>query len=280
MIADLESDMPWLDDAFVASLPEEDRPTYVENCKKCNGTGKVTIGYAYPRRVPCFTCKGVGHFVRKTSPEARAKAKAGTEARKVRVLADNIAGFTSEHPAVMAWLEESAGTFEFAASLLDSVRKFGGLTPAQLAAAERAIVRRDEARAARAAREAAAPVVDIARIAQAFAAALASGLKRPKLSLGEYRFSLAPSTGQNAGAVYVKAGDTYLGKVKDGKFSRSRDCSDKDQDAILAACADPFAAAVAHGQRTGQCSCCQRELTNAESIALGIGPICRSKWGL
>jgi len=44
--------------------------------------------------------------------------------------------------------------------------------------------------------------------------------------------------------------------------------------------ADPLAAAIAHGKETGQCSCCGKTLTKQESIDLGIGPICRQKWGL
>jgi len=282
----LTDDLPWEDgstfdaDEVVASAPQDGRTTYTEICRKCGGSGRVRIGYQYPRLETCFACKGAGKFERKTSPEARAKAKASTAARKERAKADNLEGFKAEHPAVFAWLEESAPTFEFAASLLEGVRKFGSLTPGQLAAAEKAITRRNEARAARAAREAAAPVVDIDRIARAFDAAQTSGIKRPKLALGDFRFSLAPATGVNAGALYVKTGDLYLGKIAGGKFTRSRDCSDAQQADILAACADPFAAAVAHGKRTGQCSCCGRELTNAESIALGIGPICRGHWGL
>ena len=31
------------------------------------------------------------------------------------------------------------------------------------------------------------------------------------------------------------------------------------------------------GKRTGTCVCCGRELTNEESILLGIGPVCREK---
>lgn len=43
---------------------------------------------------------------------------------------------------------------------------------------------------------------------------------------------------------------------------------------------DPYAAAKLYGQQTGSCSCCGRELTNSLSIELGIGPICREKFGL
>jgi len=42
---------------------------------------------------------------------------------------------------------------------------------------------------------------------------------------------------------------------------------------------DPSAAARAYGLRTGQCSICGRELTNAESRARGIGPICAERFG-
>lgn len=46
------------------------------------------------------------------------------------------------------------------------------------------------------------------------------------------------------------------------------------------AAADPYAAAKLYGMKTGTCSCCGRELTNSLSIELGIGPICREKFGL
>jgi SWI/SNF-related matrix-associated actin-dependent regulator 1 of chromatin subfamily A len=45
-------------------------------------------------------------------------------------------------------------------------------------------------------------------------------------------------------------------------------------------CANPAAAARLYGQRTGTCCCCGAELTNARSIELGIGPICRGHWDL
>ena len=42
---------------------------------------------------------------------------------------------------------------------------------------------------------------------------------------------------------------------------------------------DPFKAAQLHGMETGSCACCGRELTNKNSIRLGIGPICATKFG-
>jgi hypothetical protein len=49
---------------------------------------------------------------------------------------------------------------------------------------------------------------------------------------------------------------------------------------VQSVAADPYAAAKLYGQQTGSCSCCGRELTNSLSIELGIGPICREKFGL
>ena len=49
---------------------------------------------------------------------------------------------------------------------------------------------------------------------------------------------------------------------------------------ILAAIgADVKAAAIRYGRELGKCSQCNRTLTNPESIALGIGPICLNKIG-
>lgn len=36
--------------------------------------------------------------------------------------------------------------------------------------------------------------------------------------------------------------------------------------------------AAEYGRRTGVCACCGRDLTNKESIELGIGPICRGNF--
>lgn len=128
---------------------------------------------------------------------------------------------------------------------------------------------------------AAAAAIDISAIATAFAAAYEHGIKRPKLRLDEFQFSRAPDTGRNAGAVYVKHAktDAYLGKVTDGQFHASRECDDPTRARVIEVSADPHASAKAYGQRTGQCSCCGRELTNGESIDLGIGPICRERFG-
>lgn len=70
----------------------------------------------------------------------------------------------------------------------------------------------------------------------------------------------------------------YLGKVTPNRLD-SR-IPDSVKETLVAAAADPLTAAIRYGKETGSCSCCGRELTNKESIELGIGPICREKFGL
>lgn len=70
----------------------------------------------------------------------------------------------------------------------------------------------------------------------------------------------------------------YLGKVTPNRLD-SR-IPDSVKETLIAAAADPLTAAIRYGRETGSCSCCGKELTNKESIHLGIGPICRAKFGL
>lgn len=69
-------------------------------------------------------------------------------------------------------------------------------------------------------------------------------------------------------APYLIAEDgTYLGALKG------------DAPAMLAEIeADPKAAAIAYGKATGNCCICSKTLTNPESIAAGIGPVCAGKF--
>lgn len=168
-------------------------------------------------------------------------------------------------------------SFEFAVSLRNAVIKFGGLTERQLAAAYRCVEKLNARKQERAANLAIAPTCDISKIEIAFGKALENGIRRPKLNLGVFTFSRAPDTGTNPGAVYVKEGDTYLGKITDGRFFSSMDEALQAQ--VVAVASNPFEAAKAYGLRTGECSCCHRTLTNGDSIDRGIGPICAEKFG-
>ena len=69
----------------------------------------------------------------------------------------------------------------------------------------------------------------------------------------------------------------YLGKVTRQQID-SR-LSDDVKEVILQASNDPLTAAIRYGKVSGECSCCGRELTDPQSIAQGIGPICATKFG-
>ena len=255
-------------------------PTFVEKCTKCGGTG-VWKSYSGMTHRTCYACKGVGSFTRKTSPEARAKAKVSRESKTLRDQTDNWEFFSAAHMEITQWVVASAPTFEFAAAMKEAITKYGNLTDGQFAAVEKCMARKAAAVAAKAERAENAPEVNVNKIAESFAAAHAAGLKTPKIRLAGFIFSRAPDTGRNAGSIYCKDSDTdtYLGKVTDGKFFASRDCTKEQEVTVLEVASNPEAAAVAYGRRTGQCSCCGRELTVGESIDRGIGPICAAKFG-
>ncbi len=123
--------------------------------------------------------------------------------------------------------------------------------------------------------------VDISAIAEAFATAHSKGAKTPTLRLGSFIFSRAPDHGKNAGAIYVKreADHEYLGKVAGGVFRPTMSCDAVTQAEVAKVAASPADAAIAYGQLTKRCSVCGITLTNPESKARGIGPICAEKFG-
>lgn len=261
---------------------------FMEPCRKCHGSGRFT-SFSGRTVGPCYACKGQGQLSYKTSADDRAQNRAKAAERKARGAAAYLEDFAAKHPAEWSWIEGSRGSFEFAQSMHDAIAKFGDLTERQLAACANAAAklaqRKAEREAQRTAAVAAAPVIDMTKIEAAFGNALASGLKAPKLRIGSLVISPAKATSTNAGALYIKSrgsyeNSTYFGKILGGKFIKSRDCDAATEALILKTAEDPLAAAIAYGRETGTCSCCGAELTNKISIELGIGPICRGRWGL
>ncbi|MFM0608651.1 DUF6011 domain-containing protein [Paraburkholderia sediminicola] len=167
------------------------------------------------------------------------------------------------------WIIANAAFNDFARSCDDYLLKTGTLTQPMFDAVRRGLS------------PVATPVdvSGVSRVVEAFANATESGLKRPKMFLGDFLFKLAPAAGRNKGAIYVTEEGEYLGKIADGQFHAARECTEAQRAAIVAVCADPKKAAVAFGQETGRCSCCGLELTNPESIANSIGPICVGRYG-
>jgi hypothetical protein len=262
--------------------------TYEEKCRDCRGTGSF-YGYSGRYIGQCFKCKGAGVRRYKQTAEQREKARAAAAAKrdqKAAEASEQAAAWLAANPTEAAWLQEPVrGDFTFHADMLDSLLKYGHFTERQEAAVRNAAAKSAERKAQwaaeKAAREAGAATLTLAKIRAGFDNAL-QHLKRPKLRVADIQFSLAPATGRNAGCIYVvrASDDTYLGKITpEDKFLTSRECSAADSATVARVAADPAAAAVAHGHEYGQCSCCGRELTNPESVALGIGPICRDRWG-
>ena len=118
----------------------------------------------------------------------------------------------------------------------------------------------------------------LAPIISAFALATAK-LKRPRLNLGDFRITLAKPDSRNPGALYVKRSGCYLGKITAATFLQSRECDNDTALEVTRICRDPMAYAIAHGRETGSCAICSRTLSDPDSIARGIGPICARTFG-
>jgi hypothetical protein len=124
-----------------------------------------------------------------------------------------------------------------------------------------------------------------AKLFDTFKAAKARGLKRLTLRLSGVNVKpnrdltmlwVTSQTEKEEGNYGLQP--KYLGKVTPNRLD-SR-IPDDVKAVLLEAAADPLTAAIRYGRETGSCSCCGRDLTNKESIRLGIGPICREKFGL
>lgn len=165
----------------------------------------------------------------------------------------------------------------FAASLVRQYDAKGDLSVPQWQAAERMLAKMD---ANKAKKDALTTKVDVSKVENLFGVAKANGLKRPQFRADGIVMSLAGPNSRNAGAIYVKQSGTYMGKIMGGVFSPSRDADQSVADTIAKVAADPLGSAVQYGRDTGVCACCGRMLTDPASVKLGIGPVCKEKWGL
>lgn len=118
-------------------------------------------------------------------------------------------------------------------------------------------------------------------------------LKRPKINVQmpgtttTIRFSLAPASSKNAGAIYIKRVDTeepvYLGKIMPNGavmlVGAGREIAGLVE-FIEWFAANPAEAAKGHGKLTGNCCFCSLTLTDSRSVDAGYGPICADNWGL
>ena len=269
-------------------------PGYVQTCPRCRGTGRTPWGV-------CFKCKGARSQTFKTSPEARAKARDNAQARtaaKATAARAETQAWREANAAEIKWLYAAAerqfenahkgrNVWDFPIKLTEALAQYGTLTDGQMEAVRKCIAR-DAARAAERAEKATdAPAVDTAgidRLKAAFDQAARyiaeKGLvrKTPKITIGGITISPAKATSANPGALYVKTGQTYLGKIAQGRFFASRECGSADQARVQAFVTSPAEAAKVYGQDTGTCCICNATL-KSEWRHRGIGPICAEKFG-
>jgi len=102
-----------------------------------------------------------------------------------------------------------------------------------------------------------------------------------KLIVGDLAFNRS-----QRGDVWFTHGENLIGKLEDdgtlklfrGRAEQARVDLTAVRRQVEAIEADPRSAVVKHGKQTGICGICGRELTDPDSIAAGIGPICAAKF--
>ena len=247
-------------------------------CEHCNGTGNWVGGRNRNGERKCFACKGSGYF--KTSAFDRKKARTQRTASKARKLTQTQEAFTEAHPDLIKTLRSYVSWNDFAGSLVGQFETRGSLSDNQVATATAMIAKTNASRAAREEAQAKTSVeVDLTPIRTMFEKVHLAGYRKPVYRADNITITRAPDHGRNAGALYIKTAEgDYAGKIIDNNFRPTASADDDLKAALLKVAADPQAAAVDYGRRSGQCACCGRPLTNALSVELGIGPICRDNW--
>jgi len=174
------------------------------------------------------------------------------------------------------WLRAHARGNDFLSSLDRQWVAKGYLSPKQVACVDRGMEEQDAPRST----PAPAPLtVPTARIEEIFGYAKSRGIKQPQMRLGDYKLKTASAFSANAGAIYVTLQDTYLGKIVGGRWIPTVP-GYRHAQPLAELLADPTLAAIAYGERTGNCAICGRLLTAEESINRTIGPICAANYGL
>jgi len=257
------------------------RPTFP--CESCRGTGRYQGVRLHQPEEKCFACKGKGYFFKSYADRMAGRQKSAAKKQAKVDLAQT--QFAERNPGLMDRVRaELLPWNSFAVEMVMEFDTRGSLTENQVAALHRSLDKNAERQAERAAakqKELAASVVDPSGIRDLFESAKSRGLKKPGLWFGEIKISEAPATGRNAGALYVKLGGEYAGKIIDKTFHPAWGVKAAPiVEQLLAIATDPATVLREKGRETGTCCCCGRPLTDPVSIAAGIGPICATSWGL
>tara|TARA_R110000765_G_scaffold170696_3_gene275707 strand:+ start:8218 stop:8799 length:582 start_codon:yes stop_codon:yes gene_type:complete len=180
---------------------------------------------------------------------------------------------------VTDWIQINAGCNSFANSLLGSMERYGQLSDRQIAAVERNLESAPSA----------ASTKPLARIVDTMLHAKQK-LKYPKLRIDrDSRYmvlSVAGDRSKYTNSVMITDGgpfgdNEYYGRITpSGEFHSGRNCDEAILKILTELNEDPAAVISDSGHANGQCACCGRELTNPESVELGIGPVCATRWGV
>jgi hypothetical protein len=242
-----------------STISETKLARFEEKCPKCRGTGRFT---SYTGRIvgDCFNCKGSGVMKFRTSPEARKAARTGAANRKAAKATAKVvkgAEWLEANPARAAFLNNVG---EFQQSLLAGLMKYGSLTDKQVAAIDRSMARDAE----RAVKATAPGGLDLSGVPSGLYATGDVEVKVDNIDkAGKWNEWVFVKTVDGSRIGSQRPGQNYTGKLS-------------EELAVIAA--DPKAAVIAYGQKTGTCGCCGRKLTNPDSIEAGIGPVCASKF--
>ena len=184
----------------------------------------------------CLYCNGTGED--QDFGGACTSCKGGTEAPTAKTPPS-----ADEMTELAEWLREQTWS-DFAQSLANFFLNKGYLTEKQFASAKRMKAKCDA--------------------------------KAPKVKVQETNPITAPGMFEQAGVIYKvkesKTGNLYAMVLRNGSFEYAAGMIRRlrDEDRLT------METAKRYGRETGQCCCCARTLTNPDSIAAGIGPICAS----
>lgn len=137
-----------------------------------------------------------------------------------------------------------------------------------------------------------APVAHVTSAATIVAMLTLAGskLKRPRITLDmdgrEMRLQIAGPNSRYRGDVMVTDGGPYgnnvwYGRISPlGDFLPGRGFESWVVETLDAFSKNPAQFASLYGRKTGNCCFCNRELSTAESLAVGYGPVCAGHYGL
>jgi len=83
------------------------------------------------------------------------------------------------------------------------------------------------------------------------------------------------------GEEWGDANRKWYGTIRrDGKFTPSRDCTDKVKEVVVDFAKDPAAYVLVAQRQAGNCCFCRNELSTERSREVGYGPTCAKNYGL